>query len=139
MSYTTRTAVEARVPKALVVRALDRNEDGSEDSGAWEALTATVETEIDGLLAGAYTVPFAAPVPAAIEDAALVLTCDALYVAIATPPKDNPWAPRAAAVRERLRLLGQGEGSLDTGIAAAPDYGVDEPDLEFDDEGQAGL
>lgn len=134
MSYTTRAKVEARVPKSLVVRACDRDDDGAEDSGVFDTLLATIETEIDGLIAAAIDLPFTT-VPSAVQDAALVLVCEALYANVNTPVKENPWADRATRVREFLAQVGQGKAVLDQSVFPATtepdesDWSMDHLDL----------
>ena len=121
--YTTRALLEARVPKSLVARACDRDEDGAEDTDGFDNLLEAVETEIDGLLAPSYTVPFTTA-PAAVQSAALVMLASACYENVATPEKDNPFAGRAGGARDLLTRCGQGAAMLE-----APDYAsIDAPD-----------
>lgn len=137
--YTTRTLVEAKVPKALVVRACDRNEDGAEDTGAFDNLLETVETEIDGRIGAAVSVPLVT-VPALIQDAALVLLAAACYAAVATPEKENPYAAPATATREKLDRIGAGTLALDLDNAPAGTAidETDDDDLIFGETNQEG-
>ena len=91
MSYTTRSAIAAKIKTSLIVRACDDNEDGQEDAGAFAALQQDIDDEIDGILGASYEVPFVSA-PAAVTAAAKVMLCELVYQKCATPEKENPWA-----------------------------------------------
>jgi phage gp36-like protein len=116
MSYTTRAAVEAHIPPDFVVKALDDDNDGNEDTGVFAACLAAVEDEIDGYLEPRYSLPLAS-VPKMIATAALHLLCEALYArrgyGIDTDPK-NPFAGRGSSARALLREIRGGIVPLTT-------------------------
>lgn len=110
--YATLAQVEARVPRALIVQALDDNRDGEIDADVQAALEAAVDREIDGLVGQRYQTPFTGAIPAAIESAAVILRCEALYQRRGVPPDQNPFAAAAAAIRKKLDRIGRGDDPL---------------------------
>jgi phage gp36-like protein len=113
MAYVAQSDLAGKIPPAMIVAALDDNADGTADTGVWDALAADVERAINGRLAPRYSVPFAAPLPDLIVDAALLFACEAIYTRRGMAgDKQNPFAAEADAMRERLEKLGRGDGSL---------------------------
>jgi hypothetical protein len=138
-TYTTRAAVEANVQADLVVRACDRNGDGAEDTGVYDALVATVGTEVEALVAPAVDCADLSAAPAVMQDAALKIVCDRLYRLIATPPRDNPWTADAEAARALLRRIGAGELAVDAAVAGAVASIDDDESLDWTLDDQADL
>lgn len=116
MAYITQSDIEALIPPAFIVQALDDDGDGSADSGAWNKVYAAVVRQIHGPLAQRYTVPFTGTLPGAVEDAAQVFACEALYMRRGYHGDENPWTARADAMREKLDKIGAGE------IPLSPDH-----------------
>ena len=113
MPYVTQSDLKGKIPAELLLQALDDNNDGVADDGVWDAIAADVDNAINGPLEGRYTVPLAAPYPAAVAEAALVFACEAIYLRRGLAGKDqNPWTTRADALRKRLEAIGSGEQPL---------------------------
>lgn len=120
MSYTTRDLVEAAIPAQFLERGLWR--EGEEEEGVFDRLVSVVSTEIDGYLSGRYPVPFSAPIPGAVANAAFVLTCDLVFRRNGVVAESNPWASSARMVRDYLRDIQAGKVSiaeLPTSVPAA--------------------
>jgi hypothetical protein len=118
-AYTTRAAVETKVPPAFVIEACDDDNDGTEDAGVFDGIVTAVGTEIDGYLEARIALPLST-VPAKVATAALYLVCESLYArrgysggefAGDSGPK-NPWSRAAATHRKILEAIGNGEQPL---------------------------
>jgi phage gp36-like protein len=79
MPYVTRQQVEDKIPPPVLLDALDDDGDGQEDSGRFDSIVATASQEVEGYLAGLYTVPFSDPAPAKARAAAFAFTCELIY------------------------------------------------------------
>lgn len=129
MSYTTRDKIEALIPAEFLARGVMQG--GFEKDGLIDAIIGIVDNEIDGLLASRYSVPFSAPVPAMVANAALILTCDAVYRRNgAGGAESNPWANAADRVRDQLQAIASGSQTL--GTDAIINSSFDSPTLIFD-------
>jgi hypothetical protein len=120
--YCTIQQVEARVPRATVLQALDDNRDGQIDADVQTAWETSVDGEIDGFLGQRYTVPFTGTIPSVVFSAALILRCEALYHRRGVAPDSNPFSALASAIRLKLDRIGRGLDPLtsETPKAHAP-------------------
>jgi hypothetical protein len=120
--YCSITQVEARVPHAIVLQALDDNRDGQIDADVQAAWETSVDGEIDGFLGQRYSVPFTGTVPAVVASAALILRAEALYQRRGVAPEANPFAKLAESIRLKLDRIGRGLDPLtpDSPKAHAP-------------------
>jgi len=139
MSYATRAEVAALVPANVLERALDFDGDGIEDPGAFAAAAAVVDGEIDALLSPAYSVPFTT-VPALVSHAARVLGAELAYRRNSVKAEDNPFTKQADALRDQLRAIGQGDGSLSAELSTDEATGhTDDDDLTWSTDNQDGI
>lgn len=113
MAYVTQSEIEAELPPAFLVEALDDDGDGSEDAGLWDKVEASVAETIDGILGQRFAVPFSAPVPAVVKMAARVLVLELLYFRRSITP--NPWEKRAQDIRAKLGRIADGDEPLTPG------------------------
>lgn len=129
MPYTTRALIVAKIPSSLLIEALDDNGDGREDAGALDSIISVASTEVDGYLAGLFSVPFADPVPAKVQNAAFIFACETIYQRRSIPDDKNPFAAQAKFWREHLQKVGKGEIPLDAGEEKtfAPGAAITEP------------
>jgi hypothetical protein len=120
--YCTITQVEARVPHAIVLQALDDNRDGQIDADVQAAWETSVDGEIDGFLGQRYSVPFTGTIPSVVFSAALILRAEALYHRRGVASDANPFSALASAIRLKLDRIGRGLDPLtsDTPKAHAP-------------------
>ena len=122
MPYITRTQVEDKILPPILRDALDDDGDGLEDSGRFDSLVATASQEVDGYLAGLFTVPFADPAPPKVCQAALCFMLEAIYarrsVGVNTSG-GNPYATQANFWRAHLQKVGNRELPFDAGQAKA--------------------
>lgn len=116
MSYTTQEKVETLIPPQYLVDALDDDRDGAADEGLLDTIIEAASNEVDGFLAGRFTIPFEDPAPAAVAEAALVFVCERLYARRLVPDEKNPFTARANAWRERLQKMGDGTLPLDASL-----------------------
>lgn len=115
MAYTTQAQVETAIPSQHLRDALDDDGDGQPDEGVLTSILASADQAVDGFLAGLFTVPFVAPVPAAVAEAAFVFACERIYDRRQIVER-NPWTARADGWRERLAKIGAGEMPLDASL-----------------------
>lgn len=123
MSYVTRADIEAEIEPVRLAQMLDDDRDGSEDTGLFAALADAVDSEIDGVISLAVSVPVS-PVPAYLRHAARVLFCDLLYRRAGSGSDLNPYKDRAQDVRDRLDRIADGSASLDATGGSA--FGISE-------------
>lgn len=112
MPYLASTDLHGLLPPAFVAEALDDDRDGSADSGVWDAVEEDAAGQIDSRLGGRYSVPFTAPLPAVVVEAAKVFACELLYQRRGMSGEANPWTARANAMRKRLEAIGDGSQPL---------------------------
>lgn len=112
MSYIVQSDLHALVPPAFVVEALDDDRDGLADAGVWAAVEAEAAGQVDSRLGGRYAVPFGAPLPAIVTEAAKLFAAEALYQRRGQSGENNPFTGRANAMRKRLEAIGAGEAPL---------------------------
>jgi len=117
--YITLSQVLAKVPRDLVVQALDDNGDGEIDPPVWEEVAGAACIEVDSKLGKRYTVPFvpAPDYPAIVVQAALLFVWEALYLRRGLgESKTNPWIDKADAMRRELDDIGAGNVPLNPTI-----------------------
>jgi hypothetical protein len=112
MSYVTEERIRTRIPATLLNDALDDDRDGAADDGLLEEILQAASDAVDGLLSGQYRVPFAAPYPAPVREAAFVFACELIYDRRQLAEK-NPFQPTAAQWRTTLGAVGRGQTRLD--------------------------
>jgi len=110
MAYTTREKIESVIPADFLERSFWK--EGEEESGVIDTIISIADNEIDGYLAGRYTVPFSAPLPGMVANAALIITCDLIYRRNSVPNEGNPWNQSAKDIREALQAISNGSAIL---------------------------
>jgi phage gp36-like protein len=110
--YVQMSDVNGRIPAPFLLEALDDNQDGVVDVEVWQAIQADVQAAIDGKLGQRYPVPFLAPLPAIVSDAARLFACELLYKRRGSADKVNPWFEEADKMRAKLDLIGAGKQPL---------------------------
>jgi phage gp36-like protein len=110
-TYLHRDDIEARIPPAHILEALDDDSDAIEDEGLWDKISATIQGEIDGHLSRRYTIPLSDP-PASLRAGAATLACELLYQRRGIPAEANPYAKAAAEFRAWLTDLATGKAAL---------------------------
>lgn len=114
-AYTTRAKVEAKIPPAFVLEALDDDGDATEDTGVFDTVVDTAGDEIEGYLEGRYALPLAT-VPTLLKNAGLIFTCESLYERRGYVSENNPWHGRANRMRDQLEAIRDGDAALDVDI-----------------------
>lgn len=118
MAYVTREQVAARIPPPVLNDALDDNGDGTEDDGLFDQVVAAASQEVDGYLAGLFTVPFTDPAPAKVKAAAFAFTCEAIYQRRNVPFPD--WLKLQVEFwRKHLTAVGNRDLPFDAAISKA--------------------
>lgn len=112
MPYVTLAQMKAALPAEITAQLLDDLAAGVPTPGVWSEVVAQVQSEIDGKLAMRFSLPLD-PVPAVIQNAALVLAAEALYQRKNFFGDKNPWFARANSVRGTLGQPGGQAGLLD--------------------------
>lgn len=109
-AYVLISDMNAKLPAAFLLQALDDNNDGLADPGVWDDVAKAVAQEIDGILGVRFAVPFTNPVPAAVLTAAQVFAAEALYNRRGMQGDDkNPWTAQAKQQRATLAKIAAGE------------------------------
>lgn len=114
MPYLLQSDIEADIPAPFLTEALDDDNDGVADEGMWDAVAASVSTEIDGILGQRFPVPFAT-VPAVVKAAAQILALEKLYNRRGITGEKNPWTKQAEAARTKLNAIADGDQPLQPG------------------------
>ncbi|MBU4460298.1 MAG: DUF1320 domain-containing protein, partial [Verrucomicrobia bacterium] len=78
MPYVTKADLEGLIPPQFITEALDDDGDGVEDAGLWDKVAAQAGEAVDALLGQRFEVPFAAPVPPLVSQAAKIFAASAL-------------------------------------------------------------
>jgi phage gp36-like protein len=138
MPYVIQSQLKGLIPDDFLVQALDDDQDGIADPGVWDQIVVGVSTEIDGLLAMKYPVPFANPAPAVVQAAALSLALWSLYARRGFDKDKNPWNEQANGVRKRLEAIGSGKMPLTPASenAGPPQQAITEPSRLFSESGR---
>ena len=108
MGYVNRAFVRANIAPVDLLRALDNNNDRVEDEGAFEESAAAASTSVDAILSAVHSVPFAAPVPALVVEAATIFFCESIFARRGIYGDQNPFRSRADELREILRSVADG-------------------------------
>lgn len=119
MPYILKAEIEADIPPQFLLEALDDDNDGNEDAGLWDKIEASAAEAVDGVLGQRYAVPFTAPLPAVVKNAARVFILEKLYARRGTKTEDNPWTSQANKLRAKLDLIADGEEPLTPGANKA--------------------
>ena len=122
--YVAIEQIEALIPRDVLAQALSDGDGTDIDLAIWTRVEAAAAAAIDGALAGRYSVPFSAPVPSVIQDAALVFCCEIIYQRRGIPTEQNPFAQRARDCRAALAQIAAGDRNLSTTTAKAVSSGV---------------
>jgi phage gp36-like protein len=108
--YFTLQDLEALIPSAFLVQALDDDNDGVMD--AFEVVKTQAQSEVDAYLEPRFSVPLAGRIPRLVNKAATTLAAELCYRRRGTPDESNPWAKAGAAMRKLLQDVGQGKLQL---------------------------
>ena len=117
--YITRTQVEDKLPPPILLDALDDDGDGVEDPGRFDSLVGTASQEVDGYLAGLFTVPFLDPAPPKVCQAALCLMLYGIYRRRGVADKDNSYYHDVVFWREHLQKVANRELPFDASMVKA--------------------
>jgi phage gp36-like protein len=118
MPYVLPIEVTSEIPAPVLRDALDDEGDGQEHPEVLAAVIANASQEVDGYLAGLFTVPFADPAPAKVRAAALAFTVERIY---SRREKELPkrWQQQAKFWRDHLQAVGNRELPFDAAVVKA--------------------
>jgi phage gp36-like protein len=119
MAYVTRSQVEDKVPPPVLLDALDDDGDGVEDDGRFDSVVSTASQEVDGYLAGLFTVPFDDPAPPKVRHASLVFVLELIYSRRSVDERSNPYAAQGKFWREHLQKVGNRDLPMDAAVDKA--------------------
>jgi phage gp36-like protein len=111
-TYVTMADMNARLPGAFLIQALDDDGDGAADAQVWADIAASVAKEIDGILGLRYAVPFSGDIPPFVLYAAQILAAALLYSRRGVEDKSNPWTSEAKDIRAKLKEIADGKVPL---------------------------
>lgn len=136
MGYVALDDLRGRIPPQYLTEGLDDAASGAAE--AWEAVLDDAEHTVNAILGLRYTVPFTAPYPPIVVDAARTFACDAVYRRRGVPDEQNPYAALAAESRRTLRAIAEGKLPLAPEISRARPSGtlVSEPAGTHDSRGR---
>ncbi len=121
MAYVTKADLDGLIPPQFLLEALDDDQDGQEDAGLWDKIAQQAADAVDALLGQRYTVPFAAPLPPLVTQAARVFAASALYRRRGHTDERNPFAKEGERLSTKLSRIGQGLEPLTPGADRAED------------------
>ena len=133
MTYLVQRDLEAAIPAQQLVDALDDDGDGAADANKLADVIAGASRQVDGFLAGRYTVPFSDPAPAAVREAAFVFACELIY-ARRPSAGENPFKKRADDWRKQLELIASGKQALDAVTPSSFGWGASVTDAAAIDD-----
>ena len=112
MSYTTTTAIEAKIPAPILDDALDDDHDGQRDPGLLDAIIANATDAVDAMIGNRVTLPLAT-VPASLRTAALWFVIEEIYGRRQLDLPKN-YAAAVASARKWLEAIRDGQQSIDS-------------------------
>jgi phage gp36-like protein len=112
MGYIEQSEIDGLLPTEFQIAAMDDDGDGVADPTIWPSILAAASGEIDGRLGQRYSVPFTAPYPAPVAQAAKVFSLYYTYKRRGISEALNPWAEEAKAWREKLDAIAKGDQPL---------------------------
>lgn len=133
MVYVTQEDMLGVMPESLLTTALDDASYGAESAGVWDSVAAAAGRAIDGILGVRYQVPFSAPIPAVVKQAAIIFAAYNLY--LRRQHADNPWKDEYNRVTKQLEKIANGTLDLQYGDStrdgAASPVAITEPSLTY--------
>lgn len=121
MPYVEKADLEGLIPPQFLAEALDDNGDGAEDPGLWDKVAAQASDAVDALLGQRFEVPFAAPYPPLVSQAARVFAASALYRRRGYTADRNPFAKEEERLAVKLSRIGAGQEPLTPDVDRAQD------------------
>ncbi len=112
MPYVTKADLEGLIPPQFITEALDDDGDGVEDAGLWDKVAAQAGEAVDALLGQRFEVPFAAPVPPLVSQAAKIFAASALYRRRGLSSVRKPFEKEEERVSVKLSRIGEGKVPL---------------------------
>lgn len=112
MNYCSIDDILAEINTDQLTAMLDDSNDGNLNTDLLNKIISRESAKIDGRLSTIYPTPFN-PIPQVVRDACTVFTCEALWRRRLTPTERNPMTDEANEMRERLKLIGNGDLDLD--------------------------
>jgi phage gp36-like protein len=108
--YFTLSDLEALIPSAFLIQALDDDNDGVID--AFVVVQTQAQGEVDAYLEPRFAVPLSGQIPRLVAKAAVTLAAELCYRRRGTPDDSNPWVTQGKAMRSILTKIGQGDLQL---------------------------
>jgi|JFJP01.1.fsa_nt_gi phage gp36-like protein len=138
MAYVTLDEMKAIVPAEVLSAAVDDGNFGADVELVWPLVAEAASRRVDGVLGGRYTVPFSAPLPALVREAALVFSAYLLFVRRQAGDK-NPYAKDAETMMTRLERVADGLADLSASETDAAPAVISEPAATFSAAGRLML
>lgn len=116
--YIVQADLDEYIEDRTLVQLTDDSNTGSVSTAIVDECIAGAEDEVDGYLAGLYSVPITGTVPGNITEACVVLACRRLYVRRGRVPETF-----AAVVEDTMRMLrdiASGKMPVALGAASSP-------------------
>jgi phage gp36-like protein len=117
-AYCSQNDLNGLISAQNLINLTDDNGTGSVDAGVLAAIIAVSSNTVDGMLCATYQVPFS-PVPALVQQSAIIFTCEALFGRRLVPGEQNPFTSRANMFRKQLEKIAQDRGGLDAQTSSA--------------------
>jgi hypothetical protein len=119
MAYVAHDDLLTYFSAQALLKFLDDNGDGEEDTGLFAKIVSGASQAVDGRLATTYQVPFSDPAPAKVKAACLIFVAEAFYKRRNVPPEKNPFFVEAEYWRHQLDAIGVNGHGLDAGASRA--------------------
>jgi len=119
------------VPAATITSALDDGMAGYDVEDNWTQVASAACDRVDAILATRYTVPFSAPLPALVREAARCFAAHILYLRRQAGDGSNPYTAEATRMETRLQRVADGLADLESAAGDADAVAIVEPSLTY--------
>jgi len=125
MPYVTLAEMKAIVPPEILTAAVDDGNYGADTEQVWDVIAEAATRRVNSILGSRYAVPFAAPYPDLVHEAAMIFAAHMLYLRRQSGDK-NPYAADAADMMARLQRVADGLADLTAAEGAADAVAITE-------------
>jgi phage gp36-like protein len=120
-AYVSKADLDGLIPPQFLAEALDDDGDGSEDADLWDKIAAQASDAVDALLGQRFEVPFSAPLPPLVSQAARVFAAAALYRRRGHTADRNPFSKEEDRLAAKLSRIGEGKEPLTPDVDRSQD------------------
>jgi len=138
MPYVTMAEMKAIVPPEILTAAVDDGNYGADVDQVWDVIADAASRRVNSILGSRYPVPFSAPYPDLVHDAAVIFAAHMLYLRRQSGDK-NPYAAEATDMMARLQRVADGLSDLTAADGAADAVAITEESKTYQAGGRLML